>query len=94
VILADGALIQPRHFSLTITPPQPVVTTPVETTPAPVDLAGSLAAITKRAVERAERQAIEHALAASSGDVARAAERLRVGFRALSTKMRALGIER
>jgi DNA-binding NtrC family response regulator len=98
VILADGDVIHPTHFNLS-TEPTPVKTSVAGVSPstpvpsAPVDLSGSLAAITKRAVEDAERQAIRNALSASNGDVARAAERLQIGFKALSTKMRALGIE-
>jgi DNA-binding NtrC family response regulator len=91
VILADGDVIQPRHFNLTLEPAQPQAPPPAEP-PLPVDLSGSLAAITKRAAEQAERQAIEQALARTHGDVARAAEQLQVGFRALSTRIRALGI--
>jgi DNA-binding NtrC family response regulator len=93
VILADGQLIQPRHFNLTLEAVPVTVPPPPEPPSAAIDLSGSLAAITKRAAEQAERHAIEHALSVTRGDVARAAEQLQVGFRALSTRMRALGIQ-
>jgi DNA-binding NtrC family response regulator len=92
VILADGDLIQPRHFNLTLEAVPVPVPPPPEPPSAAIDLSGSLASIAKRAAEQAERHAIEHALSVTRGDVARAAEQLQVGFRALSTRMRALGI--
>jgi DNA-binding NtrC family response regulator len=95
IILAEGDVIHPRHFNLSaVTAEPPVAAVPSAAPDPPVDLNGSLAAITKRAAEQAERLAIERALAAAGGDVASAAERLHIGFRALSTRIRALGIDR
>ena len=59
---------------------------------AALDMSGSLAGITKRAVEEVERQAIRLALEESNNDILRAADRLQIGYKALTTKMRALGL--
>jgi DNA-binding NtrC family response regulator len=87
VILAEGDTITPKHFNLKVgefaKPENPLTT---------LDFSGSLAAITRRAIDEVERQAIHHALAESNNDIVRAADRLQVGYKALTTKMRALGI--
>jgi DNA-binding NtrC family response regulator len=90
VILADGEMIHPRHLNLTADefsrPAVPV--NPLAT----LDLSGSLADVTARAVAEVERQAIRRAIEEASGDVARAADRLQVNYKVLTTKMRVLGI--
>ena len=87
VILAEGDTLGPKHFNLKVEeyvkPENPLAT---------LDMSGSLASITKRAIEEVERQAIRHALEESNSDIVRASERLQVGYKALTTKMRALGI--
>ena len=59
---------------------------------ATLDLSGSLADATRRAVEEVERQAIRRALDDCNGDVARAADALQIGFKVLVAKRRALGL--
>ena len=87
VILADGDTLTPKHFNLKVEeyvkPENPLAT---------LDMSGSLATITKRAVEEVERQAIRLALEQSNNDILRAADRLQMGYKALTTKMRALGV--
>jgi DNA-binding NtrC family response regulator len=87
VILADGDTIHPRHLNLSqddlSRQPKPQPT---------IDLSGSLADITSRAIADAERRAIRSALEESNGDVARAADRLRIGYKVLAAKIRAHGV--
>ncbi len=87
VILADGGAIHPKDFNLKLEdfsrPENPL---------ASLDLSGSLAEVTTRAVEEVERQAIRRALDESGGDLGRAAERLQVGYKALVGKIRLLGL--
>ena len=90
VILAEGDTIHPKHLNLASELRQAMV----DATPAALDLSGTLADVTERATIAAERQAIAHALQEANGDVARAADRLAVGFKVLQTKMREYGIER
>jgi DNA-binding NtrC family response regulator len=86
-ILADGDAIHPQQFNLKAAdlsrPENPL---------ASLDLSGSLAEVTSRAVEEVERQVIRRALDEHSGDVARAADALQIGFKALVAKRRALGV--
>jgi DNA-binding NtrC family response regulator len=87
VILADGDTLTPRHFNLKIEefakPENPLAT---------LDFSGSLAGISRRALDEVERQAIRLALDEANNDIVRAADRLQIGYKALTTKMRALGI--
>ena len=86
VILADGETIYATHLNLVaqeLSKPEPAPS---------VDLSGSLAEITGRAVAEAERQAIRKALAEANGDGPRAADRLQIGYKALTSKMRSLGL--
>jgi DNA-binding NtrC family response regulator len=86
-ILADGETIFPTHLNL-------VAQELSRSEPAPpqLDLSGSLADITNRAVVEAERQAIRQALAEANGDGPRAADRLQIGYKLLTAKIKALGI--
>jgi two-component system, NtrC family, response regulator AtoC len=87
VILSDGDTIYPKHLNLVIED-----FTPAENPLARLDLSGSLADITHRAVSEVERQAIKEALAEANGDLARAADRLQIGYRVLTAKMKSLGL--
>jgi hypothetical protein len=89
VILADGETIHSKHLSLTselAVPPQP------ESPLVNFDFSGTLAEVTSRATEAVERVAIAKALEQGNGDVARAADRLQIGFKALSAKIRQYGL--
>ena len=87
VILADADVIHPQQFNLKVAdmsrPENPL---------ALLDLSGSLAEATNRAVEEVERQVIRRALDDHNGDVARAADALQIGFKVLVAKRRALGV--
>jgi DNA-binding NtrC family response regulator len=48
--------------------------------------------VTHRAVLEVERQVIRQALADTNGDLARAADRLQIGYKVLTSKMKALGL--
>ncbi|HXG87950.1 MAG TPA: sigma-54 dependent transcriptional regulator [Vicinamibacterales bacterium] len=85
-ILVDGDIIYPKHLNLTMedfSPPPNALSH--------LDLTGSLAEITNRAMAEVERQAIRKALEQSSNDPARAADQLQVGYKVLLTKMKSLG---
>jgi DNA-binding NtrC family response regulator len=87
VILVDGETIFPKHLNLMAEP----LTKP-EHPLAALDLTGSLADITHRAVAEIEKRAIQQALAEVNGDAPRAADRLQIGYKVLVQKMRALGL--
>jgi DNA-binding NtrC family response regulator len=88
VILADGGTIHPTHLSLTsavqLRGPESPLTN--------LDLSGTLADVMSRASDAVERQAIARALQEANGDTARAADRLQIGFKALTAKMRHHGL--
>jgi DNA-binding NtrC family response regulator len=86
-ILVDGDTIYPKHLNLTLedfSPPANAL--------ANLDFSGSLADVTARAVAEVERQAIRRALDQASGDAARAADQLQVGYKVLLAKMKTLGV--
>jgi two-component system response regulator AtoC len=87
VILSEGDTIFPKHLNLVVEdftrPENPL---------AHLDLSGSLADVTHRAVMEVERQVIKQALADANGDLARASDRLQIGYKVLAAKMRALGM--
>jgi DNA-binding NtrC family response regulator len=87
VILSDGDTLYPKHLNLVIED-----FTRAENPLAHLDLSGSLADVTHRAVMEVERQVIRQALADTNGDVARAADRLAIGYKILTAKMRTLGL--
>ena len=87
VILSDGDTIYPKHLNLVVED-----FTRAENPLAHLDLSGSLADVTHRAVMEVERQVIRQALADTNGDVARAADRLEIGYKILTAKMRTLGL--
>jgi DNA-binding NtrC family response regulator len=89
VILADGETIHSKHLSLTS---ELAVPAPPESPLVNFDFSGTLADVTSRATEAVERVAIQKALEQSNGDVARAADRLAVNFKALTSKIRQYGI--
>jgi DNA-binding NtrC family response regulator len=87
VILADGDTLLPRHVNL----PAPMVA-PVRDPWEQIDLSGGLEEATSRAVAEIERLKIRDALNRSSQDPGRAADLLKIDYRTLAAKMRALGI--
>jgi DNA-binding NtrC family response regulator len=92
VILADGDTIRPRHLNLSfretvssIAPPDPVES---------LDLSGSLADATRRAVAEVERRKILSALEEAGGQKPRAADLLQVSYKTLLQKIKDYAIER
>jgi DNA-binding NtrC family response regulator len=87
VILSEGDVIHPKHLNLhaeDFSAPQSPL--------ALLDLTGSLAAVTQRAVAEVERLVIQQALAEANGDAMRASDRLQVGYKQLLAKMKTLGV--
>ncbi|MEW6320931.1 MAG: sigma-54 dependent transcriptional regulator [Acidobacteriota bacterium] len=88
VILSDGDTIHRRHLHLPEAAPATAVDDPWDR----IDLSGTLAEASARVVAEAERRKIAGALAQAGQDPARAADLLGVGFRALTARMRELGL--
>jgi len=86
VILADGETLLPRHLSLSPVPRSGSSGDPWER----IDLHGSLAEATARAVGEVERRKVQQALNEAGGDRGRAADLLQINFKALAAKMREL----
>lgn len=88
VILSDGDTIHPIHLRLStdVLPLMP------ESPLANLDMSGTLADVMSRATEAVERETIARALQDAHGDTARAADRLQMGFKALTAKMRQYGL--
>jgi DNA-binding NtrC family response regulator len=86
VILSDGEMITPEHFLLnTRTGPEfAEKALPVE---------GTLEAVAKEALRRAETQRIVSALKETRGNKSRAAEILHVSYKTLLTKIKEYGLE-
>jgi DNA-binding NtrC family response regulator len=92
VILTEGDTIHARHLSLAFRESL----APVSTDEGPwsqIDLSGTLADVTQRIVSEVERRKIEQALKEASGNRAKAADLLQVGFKALTAKLREFGLE-
>jgi DNA-binding NtrC family response regulator len=88
IILADGGTIHPKHLNLTLE----TFSMPDRSAVA-LDLSGSLADITTRAIAEAERLAIRQAIADAHGDAPRAADRLQINYKVLIAKMREHGLQ-
>jgi transcriptional regulator with PAS, ATPase and Fis domain len=88
VILADGDRLLPRH--LTLAPPAaPGAVDPWDL----LDWSGSLAEVTSRFTEEAEKRKIAQALAQALNDKGRAADLLQVNFKLLTAKLRQYGLD-
>ena len=108
VILTEGDTIQPRHLSLSFRQPGPARRRPRRTArpstdAAPrrrapsspwdqIDLSGTMSEALRRVTVEVERRKIEQALKDARGNRMAAADALQVGFKALGTRMRQLGI--
>jgi len=87
VILADGERLLPRHLNLT---------TQMGATIDPwemLDWSGSLADVTSRFTNEAEKRKIALALKQANGDKGRAADLLQLNFKTLAVKLRQHGLE-
>ena len=91
VILADGDSILPRHLNLSF-----VNASPVEEPPNPwsqVDLTGTLADVTKRAIAEVEKLKIRDVMRDADGNRGRAAEVLQISYKNLLAKLKEHAIE-
>ena len=91
VILADGDSILPRHLNLSF-----VGAAPVEEDANPwahVDLSGTLADVTKRAVAEIERLKIREVMRDVEGNKGRASEVLQISYKNLLAKLKEHAIE-
>ena len=92
VILTEGDTIHARHLSLSFR--TAAAATTADASPwDQIDLSGPMAAATARVVAEVERRKIEQALAEASGNRAKAAEALQLGFKAFTAKLREHGLE-
>jgi len=92
VILTEGDSIHARHLNLSFR----------DAAPAPssdgspwdrIDLTGSMAVATARAVAEVERRKIQTALTEAAGNRGKAAESLQLGFKAFTAKLKEHGFE-
>ncbi len=86
VILAEGQVVEAQDVMLG-------VRAAAERPPEGFDLSGSLAEVTSRAVQAAERAKIAQALEESHGNRTLAAEKLNISSKTLLAKIRALGLD-
>lgn len=88
VVLNDSGIIQPHHLNLAAV--ATVSTSDVQAVDPwqHIDLSGSLSEATARVVAELERRKIAMAMEVAGGDAGRAADELRVPFRALLAKLR------
>jgi DNA-binding NtrC family response regulator len=87
VILTEGDTIHSRHLNLLLRSPAPVETADGDPWDS-VDLSGTLADASRRAVSEVERRKIEQALKDASGNRVRAAELLQIPQKMLVGKLR------
>jgi transcriptional regulator with GAF, ATPase, and Fis domain len=96
VILTEGDTIHARHLNLSFRPAlaSPPAGATVDTGPwAQIDLTGTLAEASRRVISEVERRKIEQALKEAGGNRGRAAELLQISYKALTAKLRQLGLE-
>jgi DNA-binding NtrC family response regulator len=94
VILTDGDTIHARHLALSLRAAPEAAAVPEGSLPGPrLDLQGSLADATRRAVAGVERYKIAEALREAGGDKARAAEILQINFKTLLVKLKESGLD-
>ena len=68
-------------------------TTPASSPWDHIDLSGTMSEVLRRVSAEVERRKIEQALKDSRGNKGAAADALQIGFKALGTRMRQLGIQ-
>jgi DNA-binding NtrC family response regulator len=90
-ILADGDTILPRHLNLSFVQVQ----SPAEASGplADLDLSGTLADASRRAVAAVERVKLAEAMGAVGGNRARAADQLQISFKMLTAKLKEHGLD-
>jgi DNA-binding NtrC family response regulator len=92
-ILTEGDTIHPRHLSLSFRGPVPPVAEEDTSPWSKVDLSGTLAEVSRRALGEVERRKIEMALKEAAGNRGRAAEILQISYKSFTTKLKDHGLE-
>ena len=95
VILTEGDTIHARHLSLSFRlSPQAAAASDTDLSPwAQVDLSGTLAEATRRAITEVERRKIEQTLKESAGNRGKAAEVLQVSHKTFMAKLKEYSLE-
>jgi DNA-binding NtrC family response regulator len=96
VILTEGDTIQPHHLHLSFRDaPPPGSPSPADESAvwSTVDFSGSLADVTRRVVADVEKLKIQQVMKETAGNRGRAAELLRISYKALLGKLRDYSIE-
>jgi DNA-binding NtrC family response regulator len=92
VILTEGDSIHQRHLNLSFRQQQAPAAPPATSPWDQIDLSGTLTDALRRVSAEAERRKIEAALRQAGGDKGRAADALRLGYKALLQKIKTHGI--
>ena len=94
VILSEGDTLHPRHLGLSSRGPAPLSGEDDEASPwSRIDLSGTLAEASRRALAEVERRKIEQALTEAGGSAGRAAENLQVNYKTLLLKLKQYGLD-
>ena len=95
VILTEGDAIQPHHLHLSFrdSAPAPASLADEAGPWSSFDFSGSLADVSRRAIADVERRKIQQVMKEAAGDRGRAAEMLRISFKALLGKLKEYGID-
>jgi DNA-binding NtrC family response regulator len=94
-ILTEGDTIHPRHLNLSFRAPASAAP-PVDDDAGPwskIDLSGTLAEASRRALAEVERRKIEQALKEAAGNRGRAAEILQVSYKMFIAKLKEYGLD-
>ena len=93
-ILTEGDTIHPRHLNLSFrTPAAPPAGDEDQSPWAKVDLTGTLADVSRRAIAEVERRKIELTLKEAAGHRGRAAELLQVSYKTLLSKLKEYSLD-
>jgi transcriptional regulator with GAF, ATPase, and Fis domain len=91
VILCEGDTILPRHLNLSFRQP-PGSPAPAVSPWEQIDLSGTMSEAVRRVTNEVERRKIELALKEANGNKQRAADALRLGYKAFLIKLKELGL--
>ena len=92
-ILTEGDTIHARHLSLSFREAVAAQVVADDDAWSKIDLSGTLADATRRAVAEVERRKIQQALGEAAGNPGRAAEVLQVSYKTLLSKLKEHGLE-
>jgi DNA-binding NtrC family response regulator len=92
-ILTEGDTIHPRHLSLSFRGPAAPAAEEDASPWSKVDLSGTLAEVSRRALGEVERRKIELALKEAAGNRGRAAEILQISYKSFTTKLKEHGLD-